>query len=191
MSTLADFVNAPTEIEFNGTTYRLRQPDLNEEGEFQRWLENQALHKIEMADKEILDDAKRDRARQSHFQDCAAGVYESGGEIYGKALISQTGMAKMLSIILRDEGVTPGIAKAMVKVKIREVLAVLISKVTSDPKVREAVLAKLGLPNDFFSRNSATPHSETPAASKPSEDSAPTNSCSASTSIDTKTAPPG
>jgi hypothetical protein len=191
MSTLADYVNAPTEIEFDKKIYHLRQPTLFEEGEFQRWLEHQALFKIETADKEILDDAKRDKARQTHFQDCASGVYESGGELYGKALMSQAGMAKMLSIVLKDDGITLAIAKEMVKVKIREVLAVLISKVTSDPKAHEAVLAKLGLPKDFFLRNSPTSPSGTQAASKPSQDSVPTSSFSSSTSTDTTTAPLG
>jgi hypothetical protein len=191
MSTLADIVNAPTELEWKGAKYLLRQPDQLEEGMFQRWLEQRAFDAIERTkyqdrEKQIID-------RERHFQDVAAGVYESGGEVYAKAVVQPSGMAKMISIICRnaDPPMTEKAAKEIVDYKMREVAAVLISKVNSDPKVLEAVLSRLGLPKDFFSQNFATHHSEVPKTTTPLSGCPPTNSTDSTVSTETSTAPPG
>lgn len=189
MSTLADFVNAPTEIVFKGTTYHLRQPNQLEEGMFQRWLEQRALEAIERG--VYAEEARRDRDRQLHFQDVATGVYEAGGAVYAKASMMPSGMAKMLSIICKDQLLTEAVAKELVKHRLKEICATLISKATSDPKVLEATLATLGLPSDYFSSNLQTPREGVPETPPPSSECPPTNSCASSTSSGTTTAPPG
>lgn len=159
MSTLADMLNSPTEITFRGATYRLRQPTLFEQGEFQRWLEQRAYDAIER--RTYQSDAQQAADRNALNQDVAAGVYEWGGEVCAKALQTPTGIARLLATVLRDQGVTPEMARAMVDEQLRVIAALIVAKAADDPNSLRATLAALGLPENFFSDNSPTRPSTT------------------------------
>ncbi len=155
---------------------------------FQRYLEQKALESIERTRYE--DPSMKERQFQLHHQDCALGTYESGGVVYAKAVLMPSGTAQLLSIICRDQGITPAIARELVGHNLRAVAAVLISKVHSDPKVLAAALATLGLPGDYFSTNSPTPHSEAPKTPKQSPECPEIKSDASSTLTDTPTEVP-
>jgi hypothetical protein len=164
--TLADMVNAPTEFELDGETFRVRKPDQLEQGEYQRWLEQLAFDAISRRTYQREDEKLA--CLRMHDQDCAAGTYEWGGEIAVKRLLTPKGFAKLLSIVCRDQGLTPKKAERLVELESHKLAAVMASKATQDPKVLAVVLASLGLPSDFYSRNSPTRHSEAQKTSPPS-----------------------
>jgi hypothetical protein len=185
--TLGDVFNSPTAIPFEGVEYRLRQPTLMEQGEYQRWLEQRAYEAIERRD--YRDPDHRERDRRNLNNDVAAGVFEWGGEVCVRAVQTPGGLARLLSVICRDQGLTEQKAKGLVDLKVREIAAVLVARATKDPNSLRAVLATLGLPETFLSSDSSTPHSgETSTSSGGSA----RPSCSDSTpSSATPTAPPG
>lgn len=157
--TLADLLNAPTEIEYKGTTFKLRQPTLMEQAQFQRWLEQRARDAVGRAT-DLDDDAQRKLARDVNT-DIAVGVFEWGGEACARAVRTITGLTKLLSIILYDQAVTLEMAQEMIEHRLKEITAVLASKASSDPKALEAALTKLGLPSVTSSSPSATRRSRT------------------------------
>ena len=185
--TLAELLNSPTAIPFEGVEYQLRQPTLMEEGEYQRWLEHRAYEAIERRTYRDPDQQERDRRNLNN--DVAAGVFEWGGEVCVRAIQTPGGLARLLHIMLRDQGLTEAKAKALVDRKMREIAAVLVARSTSDPNSLRATLATLGLPEDFLSAaSSCRPTTETPATS---DDSATPNSSDSTPSSATPTAPPG
>ena len=173
--TIADMFNSPSELKFEGKTYHLRQPTLEEEGEYQRWLEQRAYDAIER--RTYQDQAQQDRDRNALNRDVAAGLYEWGGVICCESLSTPVGVARMTAIVLRGQGVTPALAKRIVDLKVREVTAAVVSKVRSDPKSMAVILETLGLPPDYLSGISSS-GSPTP----PSTDQSPNSPASATTS---------
>lgn len=163
--TLADFLNAPTEFELDGETFRVRKPDQLEQGEYQRWLEQLAYDAI--ARRTYQNEAERLACLRMHDQDCAAGVYEWGGEVAVRRLLTVKGFAKLLSIVCRADGLTERKAEKLIEKESHKLAAVMASKVTADPKVLEAVLASLGLPSDFCSPSSRTRPSTTESTTSP------------------------
>ena len=157
--TLRDIFNAPTEFVLDDETFRVRQPNELEQGEFQAWLEQLAFDAINR--RTYQSEGEKTAALDRHDVRCAAGDYEWGGEIATRRLTTPTGLAKLLSIVCRDQGLTERKAKRLVEQESKKLAAVLVSRVTSDPKVLEATLAQLGLPSDFFSSSSPTPPSTT------------------------------
>lgn len=157
--TLADMLNAPSEIEYGGRVYKLRKPTLLEEGAFQRWLEQRAYDAIER--RTYQDPEQQDRDRRNLNNDVAAGVFEYGGEVSLTALRTPGGSAKIVQIVLADQGVDDATARGIVDAELKKVAAALIRKATDDPKALAATLSSLGLPSDYFSSNSATPPSTT------------------------------
>lgn len=167
MPTLADMFNAPTEMEFDGVKYQLREPTLLEEGTFQRWLEQRAYDAIER--RTYQDAVQQTEDRRLLNQDIATGVYEYGGPLCIQSLNTPAGAAALLGIVLRDQGITELLAKKMVELRLREVVAGLAAKAISDPKALAGILNGLGFPADYLSSKSATPHSTSDP--KPSGDS--------------------
>ncbi|AWM41765.1 hypothetical protein GobsT_71320 [Gemmata obscuriglobus] len=163
--TLADFVNAPTEFVLDGKTYRIGKPTNAHQGEYQVWLEQLAYDGI--ARRRYQDDAARERAERFHGQDVAAGVYEWGGEIVVKRLMTPLGLAKLLTIMCRDQGLTFELAERLVELEAKKIAALMVSRATNDPKVLEAVRVTLGLPSDFFSSSSPTRPSTTESTTSP------------------------
>ncbi len=164
--TLASLFNAPTELEFEGEKYLLRKPNQLEEGMYQRWLEQLAWDKINA--RTYQDEAEKLASLRMHDHDCAAGVFEYGGEVSVKRLMTPKGLAKLIAIICRDQGMTDEQAERWVELENRKIAAVLVSKATDDPKALAAALAILGLPKDFLSCSSSTNPSEPPPTSNPS-----------------------
>lgn len=184
---LATLLNACSEIEFEGKAYRLRQPTLLEEAEFQRYLEQAAHDSIER--RTYAEPEQREKAHNSLTRDCAEGYYEAGSEGYVRAVSNPKRLPRLIAIICREQGMTPAIAERMVAAEMKKIAAALVSRSTSDPNLIRAVLATLGLPEDWQSSLSQTHPSA--SGSTPSADSA-NNNCSPSTpSSGTAEAPPG
>lgn len=156
--TLRDIFNVATEIEYEGEKYRLHEPTLLEQGEFQCWLEQLAYDAIERRTYAKEDD--RAKALQLHTQDCAAGVYEWGGDVAMKRVMTPKGLAKLLHIMCREQGMTLPIAEKLVDLETRKIAFAIASKRQDDPKVVEAIRATLGLPSETSSSESPTPHSD-------------------------------
>lgn len=173
--TIADLFNSPTEFTLDGETFRVRQPSELEMGEFQRWVEQLAFDAINR--RTYQSEAEKEAALSRHDDKCAAGTYEWGGRIATERTQTPKGLAKLLELVCRDQGLTPAKATKLVDLESRKIAFVLVSRLTQDPKVLEAAAMMLGLapPNETSSSNSATRHSEVPATSKPSDDS-PTTS---------------
>lgn len=130
-----------------------------EQGEYQRWLEQRAYDAI--ARRTYQDQTEQDRDRNNLNKDIAVGCYEWGSEACVNALRTQLGSAKLLAVILKDQGMTEAIARRWVERQLAEIAAVLMSKVQTDPLALAVALSRLGLPSDFLSSASATPHSST------------------------------
>jgi hypothetical protein len=171
MPTLADLLNAPSDFEFEGTVYKLREPTLMECGRYQRWLEQEARASAARA-VELPDEDRRNLLRDV-TADIAAQVYAWGGEACVRSLRTPQGIARLLAIIGDGQGITPALAARMVDRKLREIAALLAAAQEDDAggKKLEAVALRLGLPRTFFATPSppcATPPSDTPPTSKPS-----------------------
>lgn len=187
---LTDILNAPTELEFEGRVYKLRQPTLMEQAVFARWLEQRARDAAGRA-VELTEDDRRQLLRDVNA-DIASGVYDWGGEACVRSLRSPSGLAKLLAVILADQGVTEATAAKILDRSMREIAAVVVSKVTDDPNSLRATLATLGLPADFlgsYSSPSRTRPSTTGSTTSP--DSPPTSSSSSSGSSEAPTDTPG
>lgn len=157
MSTLADLVNAPGDFPFEGKVYKIGQPTVLQMGQFARWLEQRARDAVARAT-DLDDDARRALLRDV-TADIAVGVYDWGSEACCRALQTQRGQAKILAIMLADQGVTDELADRMIAQRLADVVALVQAAVTDDPKALAAALATLGLPSDFVSTGSPTPRS--------------------------------
>jgi hypothetical protein len=161
VGTLADFLNSPREIEFEGTKWKLRQPTLDEEGEFQVWLEQEEYNAIERRTYQSEEQKIQDRKELN--ESAAVGDYEYGGPLVVKSLSRPKGIAKIISIICRDQGMDDGTAKRMAKYKLSEIAVTICSKLEGmDPKTLGELCLRHGLPADYFFRGSATHPSTDP-----------------------------
>ena len=163
MTSLADLLNSPTEIEFEGKVYQLREPTLEECGMYQRWLEAEA--RAGAAAATDLPEDQQDRLLRAVSRDIAAQVYCWGGEECVNSLNTPTGMGKLLSIVCRTQGLDYGTAVRMCNAKLFDV-AKLLLKYSDDPEKKtelDALLKSVGLPPDFLSKTSSG-SSTTPAA---------------------------
>jgi len=172
MPSLADLLNSPTAFEFEGATYQLREPTLFECGQYQRWLEAEARASAGRAT-ELPEEDRRNLLRDVNA-DIAAQRYAWGGEMCVISLRTPQGIARLLSIICTDQGVTYELACRMVDRKLREIAALLVAAQEEDPtgKKLEAVALRLGLPRTYFATLSsacATSPSESPATSSSSD----------------------
>ena len=144
MSTLSALFNAPIELELEGKTYKLRQPTQVERGEYEAWMEKRALDAILRqtgAPQDVVD-----RQLNSLTRDKVRGVYAWGGEVCCETVVSQDGLAKLLSIVLRDQGVTLETARLIAEQEHKRVVYSLFPQETDDQKkVAAAVATLLGL----------------------------------------------
>lgn len=176
--TLADLFGVPTEIEFEGKTYPLRQANLLEQAKFGRWLERRALEAAARATD--LPEDVQERLFRAVTRDIAAGVYEMNSAAGAEALATPVGRAKLLHLILSSEHpeVTEEVAARMLDREQRKIAAILATGGDPDDPKAGAVLAGLGLPSNFLSASSATPPSASPATR--SAGSPPANSAGSS-----------
>ena len=169
MPSLADIFNSATPIEFEGKTYKLRPPSLIEAGEYQRWLEAEARAGAGRATE--LPEADRRQLLRDVIADIAAGRYRYGGAISVESLRDPVNVARLMSIICADQGLTFAIAQRLCDQQLRECVAIVAAEYESDPKAVGQLLASLGLPQNFLSGSSSaspTSPSEPPPTSTPS-----------------------
>lgn len=104
MSTVADIINAPSEVTFRGKQYPLRDLTVTERAMVSRHLEKRAR---DAAARAAMDpQLPREVANQMVTQvshDIAGGVYEWGGAAYVLALSTVYGMGYCLHLALRAE----------------------------------------------------------------------------------------
>jgi len=178
MSTLAQLLNSPEEFEFGGKTYRLREPTLIECGEYQKWLESEARASA-AASTDLPEEDRRQLLRDVNA-DVAAKRYAWAGLECVLSLRSADGMAKLMSIVCRDQGVTYPLALKMTTARLWDIARVLLAAEQGDDPEKKAAVRELirrtGLPHDFLSNSSSgssTNSAAAPPPSPPSERSAP------------------
>jgi hypothetical protein len=140
---LAELFNSPSDLVFEGKTYRLRQPNQLEKGEFQAWIEQLALDGIlrQKAPPDIID-----RQLNGLTRDKTKGVYAWGGDVCCDKLTTEEGLAKFLAIVLRDQEVTLELARRMAEQEFKRIVFGLFPQETDEQKkVAEAVASVLGL----------------------------------------------
>lgn len=173
-ASLAALLNSPTEftVEIDGEerTFSLRQPTLLEAGQYQRWLEQEARAGAARAT-ELTDEDRRNLLRDVQA-DIAAQRYAWGGEECVRSLRSQTGVAKLMSIVC---GVNEHLARQAVEKNMLAIADLLVGELENDPtgKALGSLLRSVGLPTSFFhSSSSSSPTSPTAGTSANSGTSA-------------------
>lgn len=161
---LAELFNAPTELEFEGKVYLLRQLTQVERAEYQRWLEKRALDGI--LSETGIPEQVQDRMLRTYAHDKTKGTYAWGSEVCCETVTGETGMAKFLAIMLRDQGVDLETARRMAEKELKRIVLTLFKQETTDPKLVEAAERLLGLAGASSSSASPVPGSEpTPSSS--------------------------
>lgn len=155
MSSMADLLNIPKKLEFEGKTYELREPTVPECAEYSLWLEQEARDAI--ARDVYAPDKQREADRRALRDDIAAGCYEYGSPAFVKSLESWKGSAKLMSIVLKIDEDT---ALRMVRAKALELAeafnAALVGDDEDAKKKVTGLLRGLGFSTDFFSSSSST-----------------------------------
>lgn len=152
--TLPDLLNAPGDFVYGDKTYTLGQPTVLQMGQFARWLEQRARESVLRAVE--LDDDTRAKLLADVTRDIAAGEYDWGSEACCKALQGVRGQARILAILLADQGVDDDMAEQMIKQRLSDVATLIRAAVTDDPKALREVLVAAGLPSNFVSSNYST-----------------------------------
>ncbi len=145
---MTDLLNTEKPIEWEGKTYLLRKPSVEEEGRYSVWLEMNARD-ANARDITKSDDERR-KADHQITLDSAAGVFDFTGELAAKSLQSVRGSVKLVSIITGGDIDT---MDRMFRAKAWEV-AELLGKAVYDTdgggkQAAEQLLKRLGLPHDF------------------------------------------
>lgn len=178
MATLAELVNAPTDITFREVTYRLREPTLVERGRYQRWLEQEARASAAAAT-ELQEEDRRNLLRDVNA-DVAAKRYAWGGEVCVESLRTPDGLAKLYSIVCEGQGLSYELAREMMDEHYAEIARVLTAAndaaEAGDEEAKKSLgllLSRLGRPANYLStRSSASPTSSAPKPSSRSGRSA-------------------
>lgn len=182
MTSLADLFNSPSELTHEGVTYRLREPTLEECGMYQRWLEAEARAGAARATE--LPEADRVLLLREAGRDVAKQVYAWGGEACVESLRTPNGLAKLMSIVCADQGVTHELARKICDARLLEIAALLLELEDADAggdPAKKAELARLlrsiGRPPNYLARgSSSSPTSTGRPPSTPSAGSPPGNS---------------
>ena len=151
IGTLADMLSTPHEIEHGGKVYKITAPTQDQQGRYQRWLEDKALDAIERGG--FRSEEARASAYAAWTRDCASGLYEFGNDAFNKALGTISGGTKLIEIIC---DVTPEVAKELFETRRKRIDAIFQAAVTNDPKALALALKALGLPSEIFLGVSAT-----------------------------------
>lgn len=159
MAGLADLFNSPTGVTFGGKTYMLRQPTVTEALAYQRTIEEDA--RANAARSVDLPEEDRRQLLRDVNKDITAKVYAWGQEVCVLSLRTVDGIARLMSIICADQGMTEAIALRLCDEKLRECVAIMGAELDDDPKSQRALLAALGLRPDFLT-TSSTPSSDSP-----------------------------
>lgn len=115
MSDTARLLGLPVEWEFEGQTYRLGPRDLQTEGLFSRWVEEQALLAIQR-DREHVTVAEYELALNARTRDIASQLYEWGELLCWRAAASVSGQKKLAELQLsKGTGLALKQARAIVE----------------------------------------------------------------------------
>jgi hypothetical protein len=172
----------------DGTVYDIKKPTLYQQGEFQKWLEDRAHAAVDRS-----GDSDERKLRRHHLIDVDAGLgmYEWDGPLAMEAKWTPAGLAKLLTIVCRDQGVTDEKAEAILDHSTREVAAKLLVRAAADPKARADLalrLGGLGLPMDWITSEPSEPSSDS-SSPRPSTEPSPNSPASTTTSCTGSTPP--
>jgi hypothetical protein len=179
MSSIADLTNAPSVLVHDGKEYLLREPTLVECGMYQRELESEARASAAAAT-DLPEEDRRNLLRDVNA-DIASFRFAWGGEECVRSLRTPQGVAKLFSIVCKDQGLTYRVALDAVNANlllIARLLRIAEEEGESDPEKKAqlaALLRSVGLPGNFLSNSSSgspTTPSEAPPTSSPSPNSA-------------------
>lgn len=151
-ATTADLLGiALTKIDFEGGTYEIREPDLEERGLYQRFLEDRARATLARDLDSSEEDRRRDRLAVN--LEITAGTFEFDGEVATKWRRTWSGQAKLWEIMFK---IDPDKAERMARAKAEEVAELARKAVLDlDPKalgvLMDPLMRTLGLPRDFLS----------------------------------------
>jgi hypothetical protein len=189
---IADVFNVSTEVKGpDGTVYQLRKPTLVEQGFFARWLETRAHAAV---DRSEASEAQKDRRHHLIDVDAGLGKYEYDGAIAMEALYTPAGMAKILAIVCRDQGLTDEKAEELFLANAREVAARILMKAADDPKALRPLLGALGFPMSWLEceeSESSSSNSSTRPSTEPTANSAGSVTTNSSSSTPSREAPMG
>jgi hypothetical protein len=96
---------------FEDKTYKIAAPEYKYLGEFELWLENKALQKIERQHGKIPEDVYRAR-HDAMIAKVGSGAYERGQPEFQKAMESHEGLQQFMWVLM--EPVNPGITRDVV-----------------------------------------------------------------------------
>lgn len=181
---LASAFNVPVEFKGpDGTVYKLRKPTIYEQGEYQRWLESRAHDAVDRSNA-----SEEQKVHRHHLIDVDAGLgkYEWDGLLALESMWQPAGVAKLLTILCRDQKVDDKKAEEILETSARIIAAHVLTKAQADPKARadlSLMLGAMGLPMDWLESEQSEPSSDsssTPPSPDPSENSetAPTTNSS-------------
>jgi hypothetical protein len=90
------------EIRHNGRTYPIRPLTYLGQAFFETWLKRRAYEEAEAAAR-FVGAARAERMAEAVADKAAAGVYDWGGELCGKAAQSPKGQVELLALMMMDE----------------------------------------------------------------------------------------
>jgi hypothetical protein len=158
---LASAFNVPVEFKGpDGTVYKLRKPTIYEQGEYQRWLESRAHDAVDRSNA-----SEEQKAHRHHLIDVDAGLgkYEWDGLLALESMWQPAGMAKLLTILCRDQKVDDKKAEEILATSARTIAAHVLTKAQADPKARAdlaLMLGAMGLPMDWMASAESGPSSD-------------------------------
>jgi hypothetical protein len=125
---LASLLNVGTAFEYKGKEYRLKELDLPQKARYAQWLRDRALAAYTAGAANDAPDHVRRELLRVYGIDCAAGVYDFGGEACVKSLGTLAGQAQVLHLSLSPDNpeVTPEFAAEMLQAKYAEIINVLL-----------------------------------------------------------------
>src|ERR1700722_6055517 len=112
MSETAKALGLGQSFKFEGVDYKIAAPEYEYTGEFELWLENRALDKIERQRGKIPEDIYRAR-HEAMVARVGSGVFERGQPEHQKAMESYEGLKEFMWILMRP--VNPGIKRDVVE----------------------------------------------------------------------------
>jgi len=170
MASIADLLGLGSEMEFEGTNYTLRRPELVEQARFSQWLKDRS--KAEAGRGDVPDDVREGLYRAA-IRDAGELYYEIDSPGYIIALQRPSGFAKLLHIIFETDhpGIDEPTVRRLLEAGLKQKFAEVIAAEIDDPKVLEGVLAVLGFPPGYLntSGNSSSDSPTPPTAGAPSE----------------------
>ena len=126
MAETAKALGLGQKITFEGVDYRIAAPEYGYLGEFELWLENRALQKVERQRGRIPEDVYKAR-HDTMVARVGAGTYERGQPEFQKAMESHEGLQELMWCLM--EPVNPGIERSLMTRMFSEAYADMLARV--------------------------------------------------------------